>query len=329
MFDYKGYTEEKIIQLCDEKKSYKGFAEWKYWTSEVYSFGNHIRDYAFYPKMLLLMSYCEHGVGDEMIYNHEVENDASCMFVFSEKKCDDYRKTSSKPCYIIPAPFVWYRRKHHIEPLKIAKGTLAFPAHTTPEIELGSDIELYIQELKNLPEEFQPVCVCVHMHDVNKGQHKIFLEHNIPVYTIGNAFDYRFAERFYEILKNFKYTTSNMVGSYTYYSVEMGIPFSLYGDRPILMNKTDDNVEKGEYKFLENESYMQSSILFAGLHTKITKEQKECVEKDLGLRGSANRLQIAKMLYLAYFKRGNLIKDLLFAINSFRKYLKNKIKGNL
>jgi len=326
MFDYKGYTKEKIEQLCDDKFAHKGFSEWIYWTSEVYSFGKYIRDYGLYPKFLPLMCYCNHGIGDDMVYDHELKNDASCMFVFSDKKCTDYKKESRKPCYIIPAPFVWYRKKYYIEPLNTAKGTLAFPAHTTPEIDLGSDIELYIQELRNLPEEFQPVSVCIHMHDVNKGQHEIFLKHGIPVYTVGNAFDYRFAKRFYDILKNFKYTTSNMVGSYTYYSVEMGIPFSIYGDRPILINNADENIEKGEYQFLKNECYKQSSILFAGLQKEITKEQKEYVEKSLGIQDCASRSQIAKALYGAYLKKGNIFKELPYTLNILRKKIKQKFK---
>lgn len=327
MFDYKGYSEEKLLEVCDEKKAFKGFSNWRYWTSEVYSFGKHIRDYGFYPKALPLMCYCDHGAGDALVYEHELNNDASCMFTFSHKKCDDYKKVSNKPCYKVIAPFVWYRRENEIEQLATAKGTIVFPVHTTPEIDLLSSVEEYIEELKKLPEDFHPICVCLHMHDINKGEHKIFLEHGFPVYTAGNAFDCRFAERFYNILKNFKYSMSDIIGSNTFYSVEMGIPFSIYGKEPLLMNNGDSNLDKGEYKYNESESYKESHTMFAGLNKEITKEQKEYVENCLGVHNSISRIQMAKVLYMAYLKKGNLIKDLLSAINHTRKYLKFLIIG--
>lgn len=324
MFDYKGYSEENLKKLCDDKYTHKGFADWHYWPAEVYSFGKHIRNYGFYPQMLPLHIYTDHGVGhySDEISKHELEHDAYCQFYHSAKSVDEYKKVSEKPCYVLLSPFVMCRRKNQIIQSKTAKGTLAFPAHTTPEIDDFSDIELYIKQLKEMPEEFQPVCVCLHMHDINKQQHKIFEKHGIPVYTAGNAFDQRFAERFYEILKNFKYTTSNIIGSYTYYSVEMGIPFSIYGNKPIFMNNSDPNLEKGEYKLDENNEYQRVFKLFEGLNKEITRQQRELVEENLGIKDCISRFKMVQILYAAYFKQGNIIKDLSFSINSYRKYLK-------
>lgn len=326
-----GMNEEELLELCGTEKLKNGIAKWKYWTAEVYSFGKYMRKYAYYPTFLPLYCYTDHGAGcyfDE-VAKHELESDAPIQFYNSPISTELFKKVSNKPCYTMLSPFVICRRWNKIEQCQNAKGTLAFPAHSTPEIDDFSDIELYIQQLKDMPEEFQPISVCLHMHDINKGQHKIFLKNDIPVYTAGNAFDQRFAERFYDILKNFKYTTSNMIGSYAYYSVEMGIPFSIYGDKPVLINKADPNLEKGEYKFQENPGYQTLYTLFEGLNKEISLEQKEYVEKHLGLHDGLSRIEMAKILYTAYFKRGNIIKDLLFDINSCRKYLKLKIKEKI
>lgn len=325
MFNYLGYDEEELLRLCDEVHTNKGKAPWIYWTSEVYSFGLHLRNYGFYPSFLPLYIYSDHGIGNPTITQHETQNDAEWMFVTFDEKAKNYRQESQKPCSTIIAPFIWYRRHNKVNQTQETKGTLAFPAHSTPEVEAEFDIKEYINQLKNLPKDMQPVCVCLHMHDINKGQYKIFIENDIPVYTVGNAFDVRFAERYYDILKNFKYTTSNLIGSYTYYSVEMGIPFSLYGAKNRYFNISDKNLPEGEYNY-ENKEYIASAELFKGINKTISTEQKQYVENILGINSTISRFEFAKILYLSYFKRGNIFKDLTNKI--FRK-TKMRIKNEL
>lgn len=329
MFDYKGYSEEKLKNLCDDKYAYKGFANWHYWTAEVYSFGKHIRNYGFYPQILPLHIYTDHGSGfyDIEVPKHELEHDAYCQLYHSSQSVKLFKKSSDKPCYTMLSPFVWYKRKNKIKKSKNAKGTLAFPAHSTPDIDLVSSIEDYIEKLKQLPEEFQPVCVCLHMHDINKGQHEIFEKHSIPVYTAGNAFDQRFAERFYDILKNFKYTTSDLLGSYTYYSINMDIPFSLYGGDVKYKNKGNVNMNIGDMPLNLFYDYNKIAECFKGLNTTINEEQKKLTSLSLGLENACSRFEMAKILYKAYFKKGNLIKDLVFFFKNLRKTIKGRLKN--
>lgn len=328
-FDYKGYTEEKLEKLCEDKYVHNGFSELKYWTSEVYSFGRNIRSYGFYPECLPLHIYSEHGVGLPFTQSHEVDNDAAAMFVFSQSKKQTYTEKSNKPCFVIPAPFVWYRRKNNVNQRVDAKGTLIFPVHSIPSEETILDLNKYIEEIKALPQEFHPVCVCLHMHDINKGWHKIFAEHNIPVYTVGNAFDQRFSQRFYDLLKNFKYTSSNLIGSYTFYSVEMGIPFSLYGTEAYFNNISNDSIPKGIYDISQNEIYTQNAAAFKGLNKTITEEQKKLADHYLGLENPSSRQEIAKVLYMAYLKNRNPIKDCLSAAKKIIKFIRYKIKGRI
>jgi hypothetical protein len=49
----------------------------KYWTSEIYGFGKWIRQYGFYPKLLPLCIYIDHGISlNEQPAKHELESDA-------------------------------------------------------------------------------------------------------------------------------------------------------------------------------------------------------------------------------------------------------------
>ena len=300
-FDYKGLSEKELEDLCSDQLAVKR-RRVVYWTSEAYSFGEHYRNYGYYPSFLPLPVYSDHGVGGKLdAFKHELENDAPVFFVFNEKKYKNYKKQSKKPCYITIPPLLWYRKRSKIEQSKNAKGTIAFPSHSTPEINACFSVRKYIEELKSLPEDMQPVCVCLHMHDINKGQHKMFLENNIPVYTAGNAFDIRYAQRFYDILRNFKYSCSNLVGSYTYYSVEMEIPFSLFGESCEYINKADTNLEYGIYNY-KNKDYQLEEKIFLGIHKEITLQQKQLVENSTNSPKAISRFKMAIILWLSYFK---------------------------
>lgn len=302
MFNYKGLSEEQILALCKEDNVDRGKSTWKYWTSEVYSFGKHYRNYGFYPEKKPLLVYSEHAVDNPNVGLNEIENDANAMLVFSKEKYDKYKKISNKPCYIITNPMVWYRKSNNIAQTGNAIGTLAFPVHSTPKTETIFDIKSYITDLKKMPENMQPVCACLHMHDINNGQYKIFLDNNIPVYTAGNAYDIKFAQRFYNILKNFKFACSNTIGSYAYYSVEMGIPFSLFGKTPKYINIDDPNLPEGEYKIEEMDYYIKFCNLFNGIHTSITKEQQEHVMNRCCSPYGISRLKLFQILWTSYLK---------------------------
>lgn len=319
-FEYTGYSEKKLFELCTDKNIHSGFSNWYHWTAEVYSFGKYLREYGFYPLILPLHIYTDHGPGESftgMIQANELNSSAYCQFYHSPINLEKFKLISSKPCYSMLSPFVYYRKKNKIEKLPEAKGTLAFPAHSTPNVDNLSNIEDYVIQLKNLPEEFQPVCACIYMRDVDKMQHRIFMKHNIPVYTVGHVSDYRFAKRFYDLLKNFKYSTSNIIGSYTYYSVEMGIPFFAYGEEAQYFNNTNPNIPKGEFKIEEYEVYNKIFKMFEGIQTEITEEQKQMVEMDLGIYSGISRFEMAKILYLSYLKQGNLFKDLIPVIKRY------------
>jgi hypothetical protein len=85
------------------------------------------------------------------------------------------------------------------------------------------------------------------MHDIKLGQHKVFMSHGLPCVTAGHNSDSRFIERFYNIMRNFRYTSSNLIGTYTSLSLEMNIPFFIYGPREKYINKSDPNIPLGEY----------------------------------------------------------------------------------
>ena len=326
-------TEEELLEFCRNYKTKNRIISSNNWTAEVYSFGKHIRDYGFYPSFLTINIYTDHSPADiaDNPFEHELKSKAAIQFYHNLRTVKEFKKISTKPCYTLYSPFVFYRRKNKIEINHDAKGTLAFPAHSTSLIHNLCDWNIYIKQLKDLPEKFQPISICLHMHDIEKGLHKIFMENGFDVFTAGNIHDDRFAERFYDILKKFRYSTSNLIGAYTYYTIEMNIPFFIYGESPIYYNQGDANIEFGAYtSYKKNSSYIFAENLFKEITTNITKKQKDYVEECLGMKFGVSRLKMSCILYSCFFTY--IIKSLfLFAtgksilsfIKKFLKILKN------
>lgn len=307
-------NEDELLELCSDKSIEKFNDNVPYWSSEIYGFGRHIREYGYYPKNLPLLIFTEHsGPVVRHSFNYfETHHNSPVVFLHSPERVKEWRAMYKKPCYSMYSPFVFYRRRNNITQAKDAKGTLAYPVHTIPELDI-SNMEDYIFRLKNLPEKYQPVSVSLHYHDINKGLHKLFFKHGIAVYTAGTPFDYRFTQRFYSVLRNFKFTTSNFIGSYLFYAVELNIPFFLYGQPPEFTNNTNSKLAQValEVAASKDEFTIHLTELFSTASDEVTPKQKQLVESTLGLHGGVSRLKMATILYSCY---------LTF-------YLKNRIAG--
>lgn len=277
-----------------------------FWTSEAYGFGKYIREYGFYPPKLPLLIFTDHS-GPSLRSNfnyYEINNSAPVIMFHSPKLVDKWRSLYKQKCFSLYSPFVYYRRKNRIDVMPDAKGTLAYPVHSMPELDDHFDAEKYIDNLLRLPEKYQPVSVSMHYHDLNIGRHEIFLRKGLRVFTSGNPHDYRFAERFYSILRQFKYSTSNFVGTALFYSVEMGIPFFVYGTPPVYKSNTDSELARIALESASAKDEMIEHIteLFTSPVDKITHEQKQLVEFTLGLHHGVGRLKMGAILYGCYFQ---------------------------
>ena len=301
--EYKGMSELQLLEFCSDQKIVTSKMGYHNWTSEIYGIGKHLREYAYYPMSFPLLVHSDHGGP----YQHDtalpidIDTESPVLLFHSPRYLDEFKKQSAKTAYVLYSPFVFYRKKKRIKQSDTANGTLAFVAHSTPLIDDQSEIVDYINDLRHLPEEFQPVSAMIHYHDVNKGLHKVFLENGMPVYTAGNPHDYRFTERFYSIIRNFRYTTSNHPMSCLFYSIEMGIPHFLYGNKPVFVNKGDENVTAGDYDAeKENLQVRKLVALFSGIQSIISERQRQFVEYELGLHHGLGRLRCAFVLYRAW-----------------------------
>jgi hypothetical protein len=274
-----------------------------FWVNNVYGIGYWLKKYAYYPSWLPLCNYIEHGLNvSKVIPKHEKETEATLFFRYSAIKTEAHRKISNKSIHCIISPYAFYRGSKKIKKKSTAKGTLYFPSHSTELIDDLTNWDVFIADLKNIPDSFKPIDICLHPTDVDKGLDKIFISKGYKVFSAGSLTSEKFLENFYAILKNYNFTMSNHLGSYAFYSIEMGTPFSLYGAFPKLFNKGDENFELGNFTNYKKSITENVGNLFEGFHSKITKEQKEFVEFELGKTQTISRLKASRLLYVAFFK---------------------------
>jgi hypothetical protein len=164
------------------------------------------------------------------------------------------------------------------------------------------------------------------MHDINKGRHKFFLDSNIPVYTAGNSSDIRFIERLYSIIKNFNYTTSNYLGTITFYSIEMGIPFFIYGSKQVDINKSDENFPLGLIKEKNNKDldFLNFKLDYTNFDGTIDREVLKYIEYKLGVNNGISRFRMAFVLWTSLFLWFFSIRSLSFFKISIRKIFNSK-----
>ena len=145
---------------------------------------------------------------------------------------------------------------------------------------------------------------------MNKGLHKIFYDHGFNVVSAGFGFDRKFTERFYEIIKHYKYATSNGIMSATFYAIDLGLPFFLLGHdiQQRMHNKGDRNALMGSNDMNEYRDYLYGYMhnytltLFGNITTTISVEQKEFVDKVLGINDHLSRYKLSLILWREFFK---------------------------
>jgi hypothetical protein len=298
----KKINEEKVEDL------YK----YKSWSAEVYSFGKILRNYGIYPNFLPLYVTTDHGPSQsdeptmaELNYSHFAH------FYHSERLVEKFKKRSNKKCYTLISPYVWYRRKKKIIHSEKAKGTIVFPTHSTHHISIEKNWNEYIAKLLELPSKYHPISACIYFLDVKKGLHKSFEDAGIETFCAGTWTDPNFVDNFYNIIKNFKYASSATPGSYLFYCQELGLDFFIYGEKPVYVNKSDNNARLGRYSLDKKHNSQLESIKDIFNFFNSNQSEKQVISKyELGISGHAiSRFKFSMILYLAFIN--NILSRLI------------------
>jgi predicted O-methyltransferase YrrM len=305
---------EKLCQNPKVKERYTSHSEM------FYSHGKLVKEKYFYPSFLDLYVTLTHGV---MPFDNISIDDIlqETQYFFAGRKINN---SKYKNILVTGHMFLYYKEKNNIRKKKDAVGTVVFPLHSLDNVDWDLNWKIYIDKLKSLPKEFHPLLICLHYADVQKGLHNIFYENGFYVTSAGHAKDPKFVERFYNILSSCKYSTSNSIMSSTFYAVDFGLPFFLYGEDDNINGFNKNNIYhvKGNFKRKKND-YKGVRELFSEITTEINSSQKDIVNKYLGFKNQENnKYYISYVLYKEFFKyQLKFLKD-KFLIKSLKKYNK-------
>lgn len=276
-------------------------------SQQAYGMGYWLKRYLDIPDFIPLYACIDHGALIRFPPMSQLDTNQPILVTSSLSQkilIEKYNKKS----YLCGAPFVYCRKINKIEKKKNAKGTVVFPAHSTARLKQVNDWEVYAKQLLKLPKRFHPIIVCLYWQDILQDVHNLFLKHGFEIVTAGHSADIGFALNFYNIIKNFRYATSNLLGSYTLYTIEMGIPFFLYGNEPLFHNIgldpncpelfTESNdipsfgIQKRDFKY-----NLQKPI-------KISSTLRNICSILLGIDQPINKKELRKVIYLSLLKNG-------------------------
>lgn len=214
---------------------------------------------------------------------------------------------SKKPAFVLGAPFVHYRRLKNLEKASDAMGTIVFPAHSTPNNSSVYDINSYCAKLNSLPEKFKPLTICLHYYDMITETKKTYIQNGFKVVCAGNPKENVFVEHFYSLLRTHKYATSNKIGSYVLYSVELGIPFFLFGNdvKVSYIRKKDENTQssKDSIRRFAEDMFSISSTTLNQNNLEITADQESFVFNEAGINDCLKPNELRRVLLRYYFLR--------------------------
>lgn len=239
-----------------------------------------LRAYMRLPKPFPLDVQIQHGWYGTEIPDLEKADQIGVMLVWSKRIADAWKKRTDKEVLISGAPFLMYRHMHGIAKRPDAAGTVVFPAHSTQTFSQSYDIDAYCRQLNALPEHMKPITICLHHLDMEHCADQ-FQKYGFSVVTAGESRQPGdgFVRNFYRILSAHKYSTSNMVGSYSFYSVEMGIPFFIYGPPSEFIS---NNAKDQNRTPIQTEYSAMVHALFSERHEIIPESLTKFVLDELG-----------------------------------------------
>jgi len=250
-----GFSDVELENLCSENQLFTDNSLtcspiWLYWTVEIYSFGKCYREWLGLPKWFPLPLYGDHGVTFSGTYSsHEAKSKPNIHLTWFSNRFESLQLRSSKKVIHIPHPWILYRHRHKIIRQESARGTLIFYSHSNENIEIKNyDWDKYFSDLKNLPQEYHPLSICLHKHDVNKKVHQKIRKYGIPIISAGETSSSLFVDRFYDIASRFKYATSNSGGSDLFICEELGVKYFIFGESPTYFNFGDIELPVGGMK---------------------------------------------------------------------------------
>ncbi len=332
-----GFSDDELENMISENQLIKDnlticSPKWMYWPVEIYSFGKCYREWLGLPNWFPLPLYGDHGVFlYEKLSKHEESAKPNVHLTWFSDRSKSIQKNSTKKIINIPHPWILYRRRHNISKRENAKGTLIFYSHSNEKIELlNYDWDKYFNDLKNLPNKYHPLYICMHKHDISKKVHRNLRKYGIPILSAGETSSSLFVDRFYDLVSRFNYATSNFGGSDLFLCEELGLEYFIFGEKPVYHNFGDLDFPLGEMKPLDNigkEASLKKYNLFRIDSSSSKMERTIFVSNVMGLNVDEAKARVEMITALRKELLRHSTEVLFVLIKTFLSCLKKNISN--
>lgn len=287
-----------------------------------YGLATLVKEYARFPQWIPLPAHYEHGWTDFPNPSiTDLQTDKKLMLVFSKRREKAWKRHSAVPVAVMGSPFVHYRRSNLIHKDINARGTVAFPAHSTSLIEVKYDMSAFCNQLNKLNSRYRPITICLHGEDLDKGLGSFFVKRGFEVVSAGKEDDKDFYIKFYNILKKHQYAVSNSMGSHVFYAIEMEIPFYYIDLERQFINRGDPNLEDPNNVYEERiEIIDKMKSTLSSKEGLITEEQRMLVIEELGIDDCVSGRKLRYLLWKAF-----ILNDLHIYITRMFRYVINTV----
>lgn len=248
----------------------------------------------------------QHGITYELL-NCEMMHKEYINFVWSDYiKSLHGKVTTNQSIFAIGAPFMYAQSilssdQIAAEKKRLGRNLLAFPMHSTSNIDKNYDPTNFLDVLEQEKHRFDSVRVCLYWKDIQRGTSKIFSDAGFECVCCGHIFDQSFLERQKALFEISDATISNAIGSHVGYSILMDTPHRLVPDNFKLVDKCLD--EGAEEMNMINTSKNYQEIYDAFLDNDmyiITENQRQIVDKYWGISSKMTPRQLRELINKFY-----------------------------
>ncbi len=248
----------------------------------------------------------QHGITYEML-NCEMMHKDYYNLVWSDEVIKMHRKHTGNPyLFAIGSPFFYAKSILSGDVLakekkRLGRNLLAFPMHSTSNINKEYDPTLFIEHLHQMKKHFDTVRVCIYWRDVQRGTAQLYQDAGFECVCCGHIADQAFLKRQRALIEIADATTSNALGSHIGYSVYLNKPHWLVPDDfklvDIYLNEGAEEMEMVSTSSNYREIY---NVFLNNPDFVITEEQKKIVDKYWGTSCIKTPDEIRTLINQAY-----------------------------
>lgn len=178
----------------------------------------------------------QHGITYELL-NCEMHQKELVNLLWSKYIVEMHKNvTNNHNLYAIGAPFFYAEsilNKEEIlaEKRRLGHNLLAFPMHSTANIEKNYNPQKFLSILESEKKKFENVRVCLYWRDIQRGTAQIYRDAGYECVCCGHIYDQAFLMRQKALFEIADATISNAIGSHVGYSVFTKTPHNLVPDK--------------------------------------------------------------------------------------------------